>query len=97
MIKFNVTAKELESISTIAERAVSMANVEGVEYNMMEAVMDLSACHRNGCKLKLAELAVADDFNLAHDVFGIRRHINRQTGKLERCFLPRYADVKVIA
>lgn len=41
---------------------------------------------------KIAELLPADDFNFAHDVAGIRRRINRTTGKLENYFLPRFAQ-----
>jgi hypothetical protein len=54
--------------------------------------MDITACHLNGCPLRLGELLGADDANFAHDVFGIRRHLNRETGKLEDCFCPRYAE-----
>lgn len=45
----------------------------------------------DGCPLKLEALAKADEANFAHDVFGIRRHIDRETGKLGDCFLPRFA------
>ena len=31
-----------------------------------------------------------DDHNFAHDVFGIRRHMNRKTAKLEDHFVPRF-------
>ncbi len=54
--------------------------------------MDITAAHRNGCPLKLDELLKAEDFDFAHDVFGIRRYINRKTGKLENCFLPRFSS-----
>jgi len=27
-----------------------------------------------------------------HDVSGIARHLNRETGRLEGCFLPRFSD-----
>lgn len=53
--------------------------------------MEITACHLNGCKLDLQALSQADDFNLQHDVFGIRRHLDRDTGKLKDCFLPRFA------
>jgi hypothetical protein len=53
--------------------------------------MDLAACHCNGCPLQLTELLDADDFNFSHDIFGIRRHLNRTTGKLDDRFLPRFA------
>lgn len=41
--------------------------------------------------LRLAEFANADNFNFGHDVAGILGHLNRQTGELEDCFLPRFA------
>jgi len=78
-------------MAKIAERAVAMAQQFGVRYDQSTALMDIDACHSNGCPLKLAEMLAADDSNFAHDVFGIRRHISRTTGKLGGCFLPRFA------
>lgn len=57
----------------------------------MTLMMDLEACHSNDCKLKLQELLETDDFNFMHDINGIQHHIDRETGKLVNCFLPRYA------
>lgn len=91
MVKFRATKNEYKIISMIVKRAVAMARDIGDTYTPMDAHMDITACHSNGCALNLLELAKADDFNFAHDVFGIRRHINRTTGKLKDCFLPRYA------
>lgn len=93
MISFETRNKEeARAISRIAQRAVLMAEKHGVSYAFMDADMDLTAAHCNGCRLDLGRLAAADDFNFAHDVFGIRRHLNRETGKLENCFMPRYAE-----
>lgn len=91
MINWHTTKEEREIITSIAKRANSMAKKIGGKYHVMEAVMDISATHGNGCPLKLQELLDADDLNFAHDVFGMRAHINRQTGKLGDCFIPRYA------
>lgn len=86
------TNREIMAIeSKIADRAVMLAKQVGVKYDKMTAVMDIDACHSNGNPLRLADLLKADDTNFAHDVFGIRRHINRTTGKLENCFVPRYS------
>jgi hypothetical protein len=52
--------------------------------------MDLTAVHLN-TPLDLQALLEADQFDFAHDVAGIQRHINRNTGKLGGCFLPRSA------
>jgi len=90
-IKFTATKDEFKFIGDIAHRAVSMANKYGCDYDIVDALMDIEACHSNGCPLKLSELAQAPSADFAHDVFGIRRHINRETGKLEDCFLPRFA------
>jgi len=75
----------------IAKRAVSMANELDIQYDRMTAIMDIDACHCNGNPLKLQELLEADDFNFGHDVFGIRANIDRTTGKLQNCFVPRYS------
>ena len=88
---FEVGKDEARLLHLIAKRAVRMAASNGVVYPFMDADMDVTACHANGCKLKLDELLSADDANFAHDVFGIQRHINRTTGKLENCFLPRFS------
>lgn len=82
--------KELEIIAAIASRAVRMARKYGVDYQQLEAVLDLSNCHDRR-PLRLMELLQADDGNFGHDIFGIRRHINRETGEMEDGFLPRYS------
>ena len=92
MIQWNATKDEFLLINKIADRAVKMAEEVGRNYPKADALMDIEACHSNGCPLKLAELADAPDFDFAHDVFGIYRHIDRRTGKLGNCFLPRFAD-----
>ena len=91
MINWTITKEDNDIAVNIAKRAILMARKLGVKYSQMDAVMDIEACHNNGCTLKLSELLEADDFNFAHDIFGIRRHINRNTGKLEHCFLPRFS------
>jgi hypothetical protein len=53
--------------------------------------MDLNACHANGCPLYFKGLLEAPLLDFSHDICGIREHINRDTGKLEGFFTPRYA------
>lgn len=89
---FKIGSKEeARTINKIAHRAVALAADAGISYSIMDADMDVTACHVNGCPLKLDALLVADEGNFAHDVFGIRRHIDRTTGELQDCFVPRYA------
>ncbi|KKL25150.1 hypothetical protein LCGC14_2408200 [marine sediment metagenome] len=81
---------EFRIISNIADRAVRMAAESGVQYDKLTALMDVDSAHKS-CPLRLGALLDADDANFAHDVLGIRRHMDRTTGELTDCFVPRYA------
>lgn len=89
-VNFKVAKLDSETIRHIADRAVRMAAQHNVELDRIETEMDLCALH-NTCPLRLDELLAADDFNFAHDVFGIRRHMDRETGDLKDFFLPRFS------
>jgi hypothetical protein len=91
-IDFEASPSDAQAIREIVKRAV-VFNVKngGPRVDPLDLNMDLTATHLNGCPLKLQELLEADDFNLIHDVFGIHRHLDRNTGKLKNCFLPRFA------
>lgn len=91
MISFSVTSSERFFIQKIGERAMKMRGVGGVYVDPLDVELDVIATHSNGNPLQLAKLADADDFQFAHDIFGIARHLNRKTGRLENCFLPRYS------
>jgi uncharacterized protein DUF6874 len=91
---FRVSDADRRLILAIAERAVALdlqgRDLDGVPRTKIAVVMDLAVAH-NACPLKLAELLAADDANLAHDIGGIGRHLNRKTGELGGLFQPRYA------
>lgn len=91
MISFKTSKADHLLISAIADRAVRAATAAGFAYKKQDASMDVTACHCNGTPLDLAKLASFDDFNFNHDVFGIRRCIDRGTGKLTNFFVPRCA------
>ena len=57
----------------------------------MTLIMDIEACHLNGCSLDLTGLLNSPTGDFLHDVAGIRKHISRETGKLEEGFVPRSA------
>jgi len=93
LIKWNTTKKECDVIEKIALRVVGIMSadysskkdaIEGIE-------MDITACHLNGNPLRLDDMLEADNFNLMHDVSGIGRHIDRNTGKLLGGFSPRFS------
>ena len=89
MVSFKVTTRESNIIHKIALRAGRLEKKGSRDQTCV--AMDVTAVHANGCYLKLEELLNANDFNFLHDVLGIRDHLNRETGKLEDHFLPRFA------
>jgi hypothetical protein len=91
MVNFDTSKAEYKTIHAIALRAIGVAHAAGIDYPLMDAEMDLSATHCNGMPLDLDKLASFDEFNFAHDIFGIRRHLDRETGALQNCFVPRCA------
>lgn len=91
MILFKATRAEYDLIHLIARRAEKYAKKHGGTYHFQDCDMDILACHANGNPLRLDELLTADEFNFSHDVWGIRRHINRETEKLGGCFSPRFS------
>lgn len=82
-VSFETTQEEDKVIKAIVERAKAT--------DRLCMTMDLSACNANGCKLDFDKLLSFDDFNFFHDISGISNPLNRSTGKLENCFLPRCA------
>jgi len=86
-IKFGtITRYEVDTIHKIADRALQFG-----KRSKMDWAMDITACHCNGNPLRLDELLASDDFNFTHDVLGISRHLNRDTGKLSD-FSPRFSQ-----
>ena len=91
MISFAISKEDHMKVMRLVDRPEALSSKFGRKLDRRSLVMDLTACIANGTPLKLDDLLIADDGNFAHDVFGIARHIDRQTGQLGDCFLPRYA------
>lgn len=88
-INFTVSPADRDVIARVARRFIKLAGLPSKE--CLGVQMDLVATHNHGCRLDLTKLQAADDFNLTHDVGGIRRHLDRETGELRNCFWPRCA------
>lgn len=86
-IKFNSSKKDFALIEIVVNRAVSKDKL----LDAKDLTMTIEAVHCNGNKLDLPRLLAADDFNFTHDIYGMLRHVNRRTGKLEHCFVPRFS------
>ena len=79
-----ITKEESKTIHKAVARAVKLIP----QLKMMDVEMDISAVHIKE-KLNLNKLFSFPDFDFVHDIVGISNNINRTTGTLENCFLPR--------
>ena len=95
MIKWEATKEEIQTIGNIVDRYMEFHHSLGIPKKLqrprMDLLMDVEACHCNGCKLNLKGLLEAKDFDFIHDLVGIQEHIDRRTGQLQDYFLPRYS------
>jgi hypothetical protein len=89
-VSFDCGDDDQDLIHQIVKRAKSLGLI-GRNYSSMTCSMDVTAAHCNGNPLRLADLLKADDFNFLHDLVGIAKHLNRDTGKLENFFSPRFS------
>lgn len=87
--KFDCSKAEFEIIRRIVARMGEMCQKEGFPFEHRDSLMDIEACHCSGNPLDLEKLLRAPDSDFGHDVFGIRRYLNRSTGELTQCFSPR--------
>lgn len=85
MVAFNRASDEV--VAKILDRAATMRKID-----RLSLWMDLCAANdvNGNDPIDLDRLLAADDFNFAHDVFGIERHMDRDTGLLGDFFSPRF-------
>ena len=88
-ITFSVSREDDALITQIARRCVRRAWAKLERYEFRTVFMDVTACHANGCPLELKKLLDSPVGDFDHDLEGIRRHIDRSTGRLQDCFAPR--------
>lgn len=79
-----ITKNECRIITDIVSRYA----IQVPHLNYLDTTMDLQACHIYN-PLDLHALLIAKDVDFFHDVCGIIRYIDRETGKLTHCFSPR--------
>jgi hypothetical protein len=86
-VSFKISKADGKTVLAIIDRAKKLGRFSDLLY----LHMDLVACHANGCVLNFKKLLNAPDFDFLHDIHGIQRHLDRNTGQLLNCFLPRCA------
>ena len=87
-LNFNLTQEEHSLVLKIERRVRQMwPNADSVS-----RAMDIVATHNHLCRLRLADLLKADDFNFAHDIIGIAEHLDRKNLVLKHGFYPRFSE-----
>ena len=87
MVSFKISRDDARIVRQIVDRAMQL----GVGVDGLTLEMDIAATHANGCPLNLYKFLHSKRFDFGHDIAGIQRHIDRNTGQLRDCFLPRCA------
>lgn len=91
MLEFPVmNAKEMLLIDKITERALKAFKTIGIERERMQVEMDIVFTY-GLCCLRLKDLSEASRADFAHDILGIDKNLNRETGKMDNFFLPRFS------
>ena len=86
--QLETTTRDIIVISDIAKRYQKLTECDR---SLLNLEMDIELAHSSQ-PLNLDGLLNASDADLMHDVSGIVTHLNRATGKLEDCFVPRYTE-----
>ncbi len=67
------------------DEVLNRAGKLGLSYSdRISMLMDLEFSN-----IDVEKLLTFDDFNFAHDIFGMKKHFNRVTKQFDNCFLPR--------
>jgi hypothetical protein len=96
MIEFaTFTPQEESHVQRIiaAQRGLIAKHGTGQVPDLLTLRMDLAAAHAEH-PLQLDLLAAESEpptFDFIHDVLGIFRYMDRETGKLRECFVPRFS------
>lgn len=90
-INFDLPPEDFDTVCEIADRADASGLTHPDRYSRITLIMDLCACHNHATPLDFKRLSEADGLNFNHDIAGIARHMDRETGQLRDCFVPRFA------
>jgi hypothetical protein len=86
--KLRLGREEARRVGAIVKRAKA-ANLDRGRQDS-DLTMDLVAARAN-CPLNFERLLGSSDADFAHDIAGIIKFMDRETGELRECFLPRAA------
>jgi len=85
------TRDQITLISAICDRALEAWNAETFQnFEKIDIMMDVEFANKD-CPMDLQKLLDSNGGDFFHDMAGIHRNLNRETKKLENCFVPRSA------
>ena len=86
-------------VEDIAERWMGVCSQHGREVDPLSVLMDVEAANgvNGNPALDLGRLMAFDEFNFTHDMAGIERQLNRETGKVGGFFRPRCAKPEALS
>lgn len=88
-MNYAISILDLKKITDIGRRAKREFGWTAAQKEEME--QDLALAHINGCKLDFEALLTCDITALAHDLVGIKHHLDPETGQLRDHFRPKCA------
>ncbi len=88
---FDISKDDFNTITKIVDRAWATDWLRKSYASRLDMHMDVTAVHANGNPLRLDDLLGADDFHFLHDMSGICNCLDRDTGRLNRGFSPRFS------
>ena len=90
MTDFSKSTFTMDDHRTVKEIISRVEKLTAVKVDRVSMAMDIEAAHMV-CPLDLGQLRDFGPASMMHDVAGIGNHLNRETGELEDCFIPRCA------
>lgn len=89
-IEWKTTPEDADLLKQIAFRAWELLGQKRKAADLERIGMDLTACHLNGCPLRLNDMLWATDLDLMHDITLIYKHTDRMSGKFTGPVRPRF-------
>ncbi len=89
-----MTEEDINLIEAITKRvkAIQASKFYGNISMSANVGFALRVCHATVCPLRLADMLVASNTDLAHDINGILKYMDAENEKMTDCFSPRFAQ-----
>lgn len=89
---FTTSIDDQATIVKIADRIMACSSPAYAD--KLTAIIDLSLTHALVCPLDLNRLLAAPENHFLHDIFGIKKHLDREKAVFEPMYRPRYARIQ---